>query len=144
MYYFVILQIRLIPITINYNLQRQHIRKYIISWILLTASLFIYSSIIYFNYYPIIPFLSLLSSYIISVGVFGVVISIYTFFLQNLRLRYKLLNQNLKYVINGTLGAMHKMSLQTLLNKLNKQAIGRYVWISFYLKQLCNALKGCL
>lgn len=70
------------------------------------------------NYFPIITFVALLTSYMLANGVYTVILSTYTFFLYNLRVRYEVLNQNLKYVINVNQAPSIKY---VTLNPVNKQ-----------------------
>lgn len=90
------LQIRLAPITINYNDQRKHLRIYLLAWALVSIALLVYSAAIYLNYIRITQFALLVSSYILSNGISSSVLNIYAFFLYNLQVRYNLLNKNIK------------------------------------------------
>lgn len=95
----VILQIRTAPVSMNYKEQNKYVRKYLLFWGLSTVVFVIYSTIIYLNYVSLLQFAALLVSYMFSNGVFTAVLSTYAFFLYNLRIRYNVLNQNLKYYI---------------------------------------------
>lgn len=105
-YHKMLFQIRSAPIKITYSDQQKSLRKYLFIWGLSTIILLLYSAGIYLNYISIKQFSLLVSSYVLSNGIYSLVLSIYTFLLCNLQLRYNVLNRNMKYMSQNRSGIL--------------------------------------